>query len=93
MSISINVTGFRPPDEQWKSMKAIWDACKSANVTIPFKVANFFNDMPPDDSGVEVELENSPCCNKYDKKMRVGFEITISKLPKDIKIIRFWNGY
>lgn len=93
MSMSTFVMGFRPPDEKWKKMKAIWDSCKKAGVEAPKEVDSFFGGEPPDDSGVEVKLEGTLCCREYREEMRDGFEIEISKLPKDIKIIRFVNSY
>ena len=93
MSMSTSVTGFKPPDEKWKKMKAIWDACEKACVNTPAKVEKFFNGVPPDDSGVEVELEDTPCCREYREEMCNGYEIEIAKLPKDIKIIRFCNSF
>ena len=100
MSMSTFIIGFKPPDDKWKKMKAIWDTCEIGGVDIPQEVMNFFNGMPPDDSGVEVKLENTSCCCEYQEDMRdgfeidiAGFEIDIAKLPKDIKKIRFWNSW
>lgn len=32
MSMSLNVMGFKPPDEKWKQMKAAYEACCAAGV-------------------------------------------------------------
>lgn len=93
MSMNTNIVGFRPPDEKWKKMKAIWDSCNEAGIEPPAEVDRFFNGIPPDGSGVEVEIENTSCCRKYQEEMRSGYEVEIAKLPKDIKIIRFWNSF
>ena len=93
MSMSTNVVGFKPPDEKWKRMKAIWDACDEAEIEVPVEVDEFFDGCEPDEAGVEVELEDTLCCDVYDEEMKNGFEIEIAKLPKDVKIIRFWNSY
>jgi len=91
--MSTRVKGFKPPDDKWKKMKAIWDACEEAGVDTPKRVYKFFDGVPPDESGVEVELMETPCCREYREEMRDGYEIEVAKLPKDIKIIRFWNSY
>lgn len=93
MSMSTHIIGFKPPNEKWKQMKAVWDACETAKTPIPQEVLNFFNHEPPDDDGVEINLETHPCCEEYDEDMSEGFQIEIDKLPKDIKIIRFVNSY
>lgn len=56
MSMSTHVTGFRPPDERWQAMKAVWDACTAAKTQIPDEVMAFFGDEAPDPRGVEVKI-------------------------------------
>jgi hypothetical protein len=91
MSMSTHVIGFRPPDEKWKRMRAVWYACVSANVEIPNDVAEFFNYDEPDDAGVEVDIENS--ISPFEKDMKAGFQIDIKKLPENVEIIRFYNSW
>lgn len=93
MSMSTSITGFKPPDEKWKKMKAIWDACEEAGVSPPEAVDKFFNRVPPDDSGVEVRIDDTVCCRRCNGEMRTGFEVLLDKIPKDVKIIRFWNTW
>jgi hypothetical protein len=94
MSMSTHVIGFRPADEKWKKMKAVWDTCKQAGIEPPDEVDDFFGGSPPDDAGVEVDLEDYECCSNWnDNISREGFEINLDKLPKGIKIIRFYNSY
>lgn len=93
MSMNTNIIGFKPPDEKWKKMKAVYDACNSANTALPTEVDDFFNGEHPDSSGVEVRLDDTACCRGYSEEMRDGFEILLDKVPKDVKIIRFWNSY
>ena len=93
MSMSTYVKGFRPPDKKWKEMKAVWDACEKADIEKPDEVLEFFGHDEPDDSGVEVNLEKDACCKEFDCDGHSGFEIEVSKLPKDIKIVRFYNSW
>jgi hypothetical protein len=90
------VTGFKPPDERWRQMKAVWDACTVAGVELPPGVVGFFNGYEPDDAGVEIDqeaLEGCSAIRKWRDGMREGFEVDISRVPADVKIIRFVNSY
>ncbi len=94
MGMSTNIVGFKPPDEKWRKMKAISDACLAAGVSRPPEVNEFFEYIKvPDGAGVQVELNSHECCREFKAAGKSGFEIDITKLPKDVTIIRFWNGY
>lgn len=97
MSMSTHVVGFHPPDEKWKKMKAVWDACKAAGVGAPLDVERFFNGEAPDDAGVETSLDNyqkpHPACTSYMAPGKSGYEIDLSKLPTNITKIRFYNSW
>jgi hypothetical protein len=93
MSQSTHVIGFRPPDDKWKAMKTVYDACDQANVRIPEEVAKFFNGSRPDPSGVEVRIDNTPAVKEYRADMVDGYEIDITKLPPGLTIIRVYNSY
>lgn len=93
MSMSINVVGFKPANQKWEEMSEVWNACNFAGVAVPKEVDEFFNGCELDAAGVKVELEGTPCCEVYSPEMKDGFEIDVTKLPKDVTIIRFWNSY
>lgn len=98
MSMSTHVVGFHPPDEKWLKMKAVWDACKAAGTSVPTEVERFFNGEQPDNNGIEVWLDGTfkemhPSCTRYGAVGKDGFEIDISKLPKNITKIRFFNSW
>jgi hypothetical protein len=101
MSSSMYVVGFIPPDENWRRMKAIWDACHAAGVSQPPIVEKFFGGERPDDNGREVTLasdipglKDADGCKYWhdDDYCREGFEIELAKLPPEIKILRFFNS-
>jgi len=77
MGMSTFVLGFKPPDNKWKEMKAVWDSCEKADIEIPDEVEEFFDGEKPDAAGVEIDLENDDCCKEYNEDMRDGFEIEI----------------
>lgn len=89
MGMSTHVIGFKPPDEKWKKMKAIWDSCETAGVSCPDEVDEYFNGEPPDSAGVEVEIKSC----EWSDECREGFEIKLDELPKDVKTVRFYNSY
>jgi len=99
MSMSSYVEAIRPPDAKWSAMKAVWDACKAAGTTVPAEVDGFFNGEPPDATGVVVK-HVSGCSSKLPewvtavrRDMEDGFEVDITKLPKDVTVLRFTNSY
>ena len=93
--MSTHVIGIKPADEEWKKMKAIWDACEDAKVEIPSKVLDFFNGEEPNDHGVVIDLEFLPeeSVQEYLGDAENGYDIFIDKLPEDIKIVRVFNSY
>lgn len=91
MSMSTHVVGFRPPDEKWKEMKAVWDSCVAANINAPDVVHKFFDYRAPDDAGVEIDLDSA--VKEFDKKGVSGFDVILSKLPESIDRIRFYNSW
>lgn len=85
MSMSSRVVGIKKPDEKFAKMKAVYDACNSANVEIPDEVYDYFGDEEPNCNGVVVEIPKSATTKITD----LSFEIDLEKLDKDIKILRF----
>ncbi len=95
MSMSTDVIGIKPPDETWKKMFKAWKACKEAGSEPPLAVSAFFNDEEPDPSGVLVDLHSSSKfgVKPYCVEGAEGYEVDLTKLPKDIKILRFINSW
>lgn len=105
MSVSTYIVGIKPPDEKWEQMKAIWDACMKADVQVPDEVDEYFEGEEPDDAGVIVPLgsvyqirelgerHTEDGLSYYGRDGQSGFELELSKLPKDIKKLRFYNSY
>ena len=93
MGMSTSIFGFKPPDEKWKKMKEVRDACLEAGVMIPSEVDDFFEGESPDNAGVRVNLEEHECVSKYRGEVEEGFEVDVRKLPKDVVLIRFVNSW
>lgn len=93
MSMYTFVTGIKPPDEKWKKLKEVWEVCEKGGVRIPEEVLQFFKHEPPDMLGVVVNLKEDMCVEHRHGNASEIWEVDITKLPKDVKIIRFENSY
>lgn len=90
--MSTYVVGYRPADETWDKHLAVWEACDAAGVDIPQETLDFFDDESPlDKPGMEVSIKNA--CKEYQNEYQQGYEVDITKLPKDVKILRFVNSW
>lgn len=89
MSADYVVMGIKPPDEKWKKMKAVWDACVVAGLPIPRQVEQFFNDETPDKDGVKIDLTLHPAVEDIKGAGVWGYAVHICDLPADIKIVKF----
>ena len=92
MGMNTHVVGIKPPNEKWKKMKEVWDACESAEIEPPKEVYDFFEGEGPDEKGVRVNL-NKQCCSKFKADCQEGLEIDLTKISSDIKIVRFYNSW
>lgn len=109
MSTGIHIRGFRPPDEKWQRMRAVWDACMAADVRPPKDVRDYFADEDPDPAGVEVPLSSTTrlegrwyvdgekenpeaAVSPYETDWQYGVQIDLSKLPKDLSILRIYES-
>jgi len=93
MGMSTHVQGFKAPDDRWRAMKAVWDACLAAGVKPPEVVSSYFEGESPHARGVEVQLERTKSCSAWQDDYRSGFEIDLQKLPYNLTHIRFYNSF
>lgn len=91
MGMSTYVYGIRPPDETWKKMKAVWDACNDAGVDLPQDVRDFFAGDDPHDDGVKVDID---AAEHWDEQGdAIEYEIMVDEIPEGVKSIRFVNSW
>ena len=96
MGMSVHIEAFRPPNEKWKRLKAVYDSCVAAGIDPPDDVAEFFNYEGPDNAGVKLCLDYPQvheCLSEWRGEASSGYEIDLTKLPKDITILRFYNSW
>jgi hypothetical protein len=93
--MSTHVVGFMPADDDWNKKAAAYRACEAAGVPVPKELEAFFGDGEPGDPGREVEIEHTKAVREWNDGDRgcAGFDVEISKLPKDVKIVRFYNSW
>lgn len=93
MGMSTHVYGFKPVDKKYKKLEEIYHLCNEQGITIPDEVDDFFNGERPDPCGVIIDLKDKSYVSKYCDDMSQGFEIDLTKISRDINIIRFVNSY
>jgi hypothetical protein len=95
--MSTHVEGFIPPDEKFNKMFRAYEACEVAGIRPPKEVTDFFNGVAPDPAGVRISLnydkKYKDAVTEYNEDDGQGYEIDLTKLPKDIKVIRFTNSW
>jgi len=91
MGMNTFVEGFRPPDEEWKRMATIYNLCLKSKISVPEKVLAFFNDAPPHENGVLIDIGD--CVEYFTEDVVQSWTVNITKLPEGIKHIKFTNSY
>ena len=89
--MSTSVRGVIPPDKEFKKMMDVYDACEKAGVPIPKEVDKFFNYSTPDPVGMEVEIND--CVEELSDGGIAGYLVDLSKVPKNVKFIKFENSW
>ncbi len=96
MSMSTYIIGVVPPDEDWKKMKQVYDACIEADIDIPDDVWTFFDKEEPDEDGVLLDLldkKEFAICRPWGDMDSDGFELDVCDIPKNVKTLRFYNSW
>lgn len=92
MGMSTHVVGYKPADETWKKMKAVWDSCRVAEVPVPKTVNDYFGgEYPGDAPGMEISIKGAT--REFSVDSSDIIEIDISKLPTGVSFIRFCNSW
>lgn len=93
MGMITHVVGFRPPDDEWRKMKAAWESCEAVGAPIPDVVSAFFDDVDPGNKpGQNVNIEEA-VSGWADEFSNEGYDIDLRKLPPTVKIVRVFNSY
>lgn len=93
MGMSTHLIGLIPADAKYKKMRAIWENCYEYDIRIPPEVEKYFEGERPDGNGIRVPLKEEDGVTSYVSEGENGFEVELSKLPKDVKFLRFYNSW
>lgn len=98
MSGHMRLEAIKPPDAKWKKMKAAWDACEAAGVEPPDDVLEFFDHEEPNEHGVVMDLldfdePGHESVSEVEEDMTDGYYVDLTKLPKDVTMLRFTMSY
>lgn len=98
--MSTHITAFIPDDDpEYQKHKKILLMCNELKVSLPRETSDYFNvkDLYPDlellEEKLSVKLVKGIHYEEYGKDMEEGFEIDLTKLPKEVTKIRFFNSY
>ena len=87
MSVSLELFGLKPPDEQFRKYQAIWKACAAADIKPPGEVEEYFIFSDPEESVIVLSLSDS--VRKYWGDMETGIEIDLKNVPEGVTTLRF----
>jgi hypothetical protein len=97
MGMSRHIQAFIPEtDEEFKKHKKILLMCLEHKVSLPKETAEYFGSNDAEeyllDEKLQIELEKDVHYKEWSDESCEGFEVDLSKLPKEVTILRFFNG-
>jgi hypothetical protein len=98
MGMSTHIEGFIPDtDAEFQRHKKVLLVCAEANVTLPPETAKYFGSKYSDESLLDeklnVMLEDGVHYTQYRDSGCSGFEVDLTRLPKGVTKLRFYNSY
>lgn len=81
MGVSTHIVGFKPMD----------DKCAKESKVLDDIFGEFGRPDYPD--LMEVNLEKHPAVSVHEYADENGFDVDLTKLPKDVTVLRFFNSY
>lgn len=97
MSMSTHITAFRDMDGEFARMLEIKTFCDTHKVSYPSEVNAYFKgdaDSSEDELRDEfLEIDLGDACSEWTSRSAQGYEVDVTKLPPEVKIIRFFNSW
>lgn len=98
MGMSTHIEAFIPDtDAEFQKHKKVLLACLDANISLPEESEIYFGSKWPDlyllDEKLKFNLVFKSHYVEYKSGDSDGFEIDLSKLPKSVSKIRFYNSW
>lgn len=98
MSMSHYVKGVRDLDAKFADMIQLKLACEKANISYPAELEEYFDgETCESEKYLRAQMEEMDLPDEAVKQLKLeykdGYEVDISKLPKECKAIRFEISY
>ena len=99
MGMSTHVVAMRNMGHEFEKMLKVKHFCEENKVGYPYEVADYFGEFVKEDESVirdamaEVTLSGDNGLTEFTDEYRTGYEVEIAKLPKEVKVIRFYNSW
>jgi len=98
MGMSTHIEAFIPDtDSEYIKHKEILEVCAKNEVTLPKETAEYFGDDFPQryllDEKLSVALKEGEHYNNWSDESSEGFELDLTKLPKGVTKLRFYNNW
>jgi len=94
--MSTHIVGVRNFDKKFKKMVAVKLACEKAGIGYPQEVTDYFRFPEESVEYLESEMREvsiDQTITRLDEDGSEVWEVELSRLPKDVKAIRFKNSY
>ena len=100
MGMSTHIRAFMPDtDPEFNKHKKLALACDDANVSLPKETAEYFgcdvDDFYSDliEEKLEIDLIKDEHFVIYTDIMSEGYEVDLTRIPKGVTKLRFYNSY
>lgn len=97
MSMSTHIHAFRDMDGEFKRMMDAKVYCDAHSLSYPREVDTYFRGSAEEseqylrDEMLEIDIRDA--LTDYSDHSSQGYEVDVSKLPKEVKTIRFVNSW
>lgn len=99
MGLSTHIKAFIPDtDPEFQKHKSVALVCMEAKVSLPAETSNYFNVRHSPypgmfDEKLAIQLREGEHYEEWRGEASDGFEVDLSKLPKGVTKLRFYNSW
>jgi hypothetical protein len=99
MGMSTHIAAFIPDtDPEFQKHKAVALVCMEAKVSLPAETSNYFNVrynpyLGMFDEKLQIDLKEGEHYEEWREDSSEGFEVDLTKLPKGVTKLRFYNSW
>jgi hypothetical protein len=92
--MSTYIKAFTPDtDPEYQKHKKLWDICEEMGVSLPKETEEYFKNCDTPEDKLEIDLEKDVHFEEYEDDSSQGVEVDITKLPKGVTKLRFYNSW